>query len=78
MKSEAPVAGTVFVAAFEALPVIAKQYRARRQQGRSLCRPVLERAVCHGGDANVLVSFLEWPVARSIGADDVAYTPTWA
>jgi hypothetical protein len=80
MKGKAPVAGSVLVAAFEALAGVAEHERAGRHQvaggaAAHAIGAVLKRAGEYEGDGETLVALFEGAVAGSGGADDFGDAP---
>jgi hypothetical protein len=65
----------MFMAAFEAMPLVAEQQRARRKDCRTQCRTILKRSVRHRGDTRGIVPFFKRTILRTGGADDVVDAP---
>lgn len=75
VEREAAVADAVVMATLKAVPVVAKQHRTGGKQGGALGGTILKCPFCHQGHAETIVLFLEGPVTRTCGADDVFGAP---
>jgi len=74
-ERETAVAGTVLMAAFERVMIIAEQQRPRRQHGRAQRRAVLESPLRDRGEAHALMPLGEGAIVRAGSADHVLDAP---
>jgi hypothetical protein len=78
MKCDAPIAGAVVVSALEARPGISRQERTGTEQGSAVGGATLERTLNDGGNRDIAVLFLEWPVLWPETTDEFADAPSLA